>query len=80
MHGDVQRIVRLLRQHPNVKLALSGHLHLTERLEYSGVTYVCGGWWKGPHHGTPEGYLLVDLYDDGSVENRYVAYGWKARA
>ena len=85
VHGDAAKIIRLLHKHPNVKLALSGHLHLTERIEYSGVTYlcggaVCGGWWKGPHHGTPEGYLLVDLFDDGSVESRYVAYGWKARA
>jgi len=84
VHSDAQRIVRLLRQHPNVKLALSGHLHLTERIEYAGVTYlcsgaVCGGWWRGAHHGTPEGYMLVDLFDDGSVENRYVAYGWKPR-
>jgi len=84
VHSDAQRIVRLLRQHPNVKLALSGHLHLTERIEYAGVTYicggaVCGGWWRGPHHGTPEGCMLVDLFDDGSIENRYVPYGWKAR-
>jgi predicted phosphodiesterase len=84
VHSDAHQIVRLLRKHPNVKLALSGHLHLTERIEYNGVTYlcggaVCGGWWRGPNHGTLEGYQLVDLYDDGTVENRYVAYGWKAR-
>jgi 3',5'-cyclic AMP phosphodiesterase CpdA len=83
-HIDATRIVRLLKQHPNVKLAISGHLHMVERIEFAGVTYlcggaVCGGWWRGPHHGTPEGYLLVDLYEDGSVENRYVAYGWKAK-
>ncbi|MCE9544792.1 MAG: metallophosphoesterase [Planctomycetia bacterium] len=81
-HLDAQQIVRLFHKYPNVKLALSGHLHLTERLQYAGVNYiccgaVCGSWWKGPHHGTPEGYMLVDFYDDGSVENQYVAYGWK---
>jgi len=84
VHSDAKRIVNLLKQHPNVKLCLSGHLHLTERIEYGGVTYlcggaVCGGWWRGPHHGTPEGYMLVDLFEDGSVENRYTAYGWKAK-
>ena len=42
-HSDAQRIVRLLKQHPNVKAAISGHLHMTERIEYAGITYLCGG-------------------------------------
>jgi hypothetical protein len=28
----------------------------------------------------PEGYGIVDLYPDGTVENRYVTYGWQAKA
>lgn len=80
-HQDAKRIVDLFKRHANVKLCLSGHLHLTERIEYSGVTYVCGGavsgnWWKGTHHGTQEGYTIVDLYDDGSFVWQYVDYGW----
>jgi Icc protein len=30
----------LLREHPNVKLCLSGHLHLCDRCEIDGVTYI----------------------------------------
>ena len=39
---------------------------------------VCGSWWKGPRGNMPEGYALVDLYSDGSVERTYLGYGWKA--
>jgi len=80
-HQDAKRIVDLFKQHRNVKLCLSGHLHLTERIEYAGVTYicsgaVCGNWWKGAHIGTEEGYSIVDLYDDGTVDWQYNDYGW----
>jgi 3',5'-cyclic AMP phosphodiesterase CpdA len=84
-HQDAQRIVHLFKQHANVKLCLSGHLHLTERLQYAGVTYVCSGavsgnWWKGDHHGTEEGYSIVDLYDDGTFDWQYNDYGWTVPA
>jgi 3',5'-cyclic AMP phosphodiesterase CpdA len=84
-HQDAKRIVDLFKQHANVKLCLSGHLHLAERIEYAGVTYACSGavsgnWWKGQHHGTEEGYALVDLYNDGTFDWQYVDYGWKVEA
>ncbi len=83
IHLDSRRIKNLFARHPNVKVCLSGHLHLVERVEYNGVTYlcdgaVCGGWWDGPHQEWSEGYALVDLYDDGRVDRQYVTYGWKA--
>lgn len=84
-HQDAKRLVELFKQHRNVKLCLSGHLHLTERVEYAGVTYICSGavsgnWWKGDHHGTEEGYALVDLFDDGSFAWHYQDYGWTVPA
>ena len=84
MHIDARRITALFRQHPNVKLCLSGHIHLCDRVTYQGVTYVCGGavcgdWWKGDLDGTDEGYTVVDLYEDGAFDARYVGYGWKPR-
>lgn len=84
VHSDGKRIVDLFRQHPNVKLCLSGHLHLVERIEYGGVAYLCAGaisgnWWKGDHHHVDEGYALVDLYDDGTFDSQYVAYGWDVK-
>jgi hypothetical protein len=72
----------LFKQHTNVKACISGHIHLVDRVDYLGVTYMCGGavcgaWWKGSRFNECDpGYSLIDLYDDGSVERQYVAYGW----
>lgn len=84
VHTDAKQIVDLLKQHPNVKLCISGHLHLFERLEYSGVTYLCNGavsgyWWKGDHATTDEGYAVIDLYEDGSFDQQYISYGWQPK-
>ncbi|MEX2092204.1 MAG: hypothetical protein WD971_05980, partial [Pirellulales bacterium] len=73
----------LFAKHPNVKLCISGHLHLLDRVDYNGVTYLCNGavsgnWWGGRHKDCDEGYAVVDLYDDGTFEHEYVKYGWKA--
>ncbi len=83
VHIDSRRIKDLFLKHPNVKVCLSGHIHLVDRVEYLGVSYVCNGavcgaWWKGPYQECDAGYALVDLYNDGSFENRYVQFGWKA--
>ena len=82
MHIDARKIKDLFLKHPNVKLCLSGHLHLVDRVDYLGVTYlcngaVCGSWWKGAYQECDAGYALVDLYADGSFENQYINYGWK---
>ncbi|MCS6918590.1 MAG: metallophosphoesterase [Fimbriimonadales bacterium] len=79
MHIDARRIVELFHQHKNVKLCLSGHIHLLDRVVYNGVTYICdgavsGGWWRGNYHQTPPGWGLVDLYDDGSFDHEYRGY------
>lgn len=84
MHTDSAKIRALFAKHPNVKVCLSGHMHRLDRADFMGVTYLCNGavsgnWWKGAHYECNEGYALVDLYDDGTIENRYVQYGWQAR-
>jgi Icc protein len=83
MHSDHVRLKDLFADHPNVKLCLSGHTHLVDRVDYNGVSYLCNGavsgnWWKGRHKDCDEGYTLLDLYDDGSFDHQYVKYGWKA--
>jgi len=85
MHIDARKIKDLFKQHPHVKVAISGHIHLVDRVDYCGVTYFCngavsGGWWNGAYQECNPGYALVDLYDDGSFENQYVEFGWKAQA
>ena len=90
MHLDAGRLHKLFLQDQSrhgerggVKLCISGHLHLLDRCEFDGVTYlcngaVCGNWWKGRHQQCDEGYAVLDLFDDGTFERRYQTYGWKA--
>lgn len=80
MHIDARRLKELFRGHPNVRLCLSGHIHLRDRVEYDGVTYICdgavsGNWWRGPYQGCEPGYGLVDLRADGGFNYQYVTYG-----
>lgn len=79
MHSDARRIKDLFLKHPNVKLCLSGHIHLRDSLEYNGVTYacngaVCGNWWRGNYQETKPGYAIVDLWNDGTHKIEYVTY------
>ncbi|UHG89461.1 metallophosphoesterase family protein [Spirosoma oryzicola] len=78
--SNTPELLKLFYQYPNVKTALSGHMHLLDRVDYNGVTYlcngaVCGNWWKSDvYQQTKAGYALIDLYDDGSVERTYLHY------
>lgn len=79
MHTDTAKIIHLFYQYPNVKLCLSGHIHLRDKVVYNNVTYLCNGavsgaWWKGQKRETAPGYGLIDLYADGSFEERYINY------
>jgi Icc protein len=79
MHTDTSKIIELFYKHPNVKLCLSGHIHLREKLVYNNVTYLCNGavsgaWWEGNRRETAPGYGLIDLYADGSFDESYVNY------
>ncbi|MBN2376409.1 MAG: metallophosphoesterase [Sedimentisphaerales bacterium] len=81
MHIDSRRLKDLFLKNKSLKLCISGHLHMLERVVYENLTYicdgaVCSGWWKGKFQGTNEGYGLFDLYDDGSFEHHYTTYGW----
>jgi 3',5'-cyclic-AMP phosphodiesterase len=82
MHLDARRIKDLFNRYPNVKLCVSGHIHLVDRVNYCGVTYTCrgavsAGWWGGDFQETTFGYSLIDLYNDGTFYTRYTPYGWK---
>ncbi|MEM1063001.1 MAG: metallophosphoesterase, partial [Planctomycetota bacterium] len=82
--ADSYDLSRLFTKY-GVKLALSGHLHLRDRVEIGGVTYinggaVCGKWWAGPNQGVEEGFGVVDLYPDGRFAYRYADSGWDVPA
>jgi 3',5'-cyclic AMP phosphodiesterase CpdA len=78
-HIDARRLKDLFRRHPNVKVCLSGHVHLADDVTYLGVRYLCngavsGGWWKGDYQEFAPAYAVVDFFEDGTVENRLVHY------
>jgi 3',5'-cyclic AMP phosphodiesterase CpdA len=80
MHIDARRIKDLLALHENVRLCLSGHSHLQDRVEYLGVTYLCNGavsgaWWQGAYQEFGPAYALIDLYPDGSFDAAMVRVG-----
>jgi hypothetical protein len=83
MHRDARELLDLFDQY-NVRVLASGHIHLVDRCDYRGHTFlcngaVCGDWWAGPRQQFPEGYAVLDLYPDGTFENRYVTFGWDAK-
>ena len=85
MHIDARRIKDLFAKIPTVVACVSGHIHLVDRMNFQGVRYFgngsgCGAWWGGPYQDVAPGYGLVDLFSDGTIENKYVEYGWKAVA
>jgi len=78
MHVDSRQLIELFAKYSNVKLCLSGHTHLYERLEFRGVTYINNGalsgqWWRGDFFGTSPGYGLIDLYPDGRFQAEYIS-------
>ena len=82
MHIDARKIKDLFYKHKNVKICLSGHIHLQDQAEYLGVKYlcngaVCGAWWGGNNQEFPPAYAIVDLYDDGSTESEFIPYKWQ---
>ena len=67
----------------NVRAFLSGHLHLVERLDLLGHTFICSGsvsshQWNGPRMATPEGFGVFDCHPNGAFDFNYHPYGWKA--
>ncbi len=80
--ADAKKLRELFEAH-NVKLVLQGHVHIRERFDYNGVTYitsgaVSGSWWNGPRFGHPEGYAVVEIDGDGFTWT-YHTFGWVAK-
>jgi 3',5'-cyclic AMP phosphodiesterase CpdA len=71
MHTDFLTLKNLFLQYPNIKVCISGHIHMQDELNYMGVKYycngaVCGNWWKGSFNDFAPGYAVIELFDDGS--------------
>lgn len=79
MHTDFMVLKKLFLQFPNIKLCLSGHIHLQDQLTYLGITYycngaICGNWWKGPFQEFAPAYALMELHDDGTFNRTIINY------
>ncbi|MBX3257823.1 MAG: metallophosphoesterase [Chitinophagaceae bacterium] len=89
-HSDNKKLKDLFYQHRDkVRVVLSGHNHLYDKVLYNNVWYCCNGamsgfWWgkgdkesAGPGYylETPPGYAILKLYADGSVTNEYYPHG-----
>ena len=78
MVSEVEKLKELLLRHPRVKLALSGHMHQVDRVDYQGIAYICGGavsgnWWDaGKYIGFGPAYVMVDLFADGAFHHEVV--------
>lgn len=81
MTKDIGEMFKIFEKHPHVKLALCGHEHMIDRIDYKGVTYMCGGavcgnWWKGVYNGFAPGYRMLELHEDGAFETKMHFWGW----
>ncbi|MGI9301682.1 MAG: metallophosphoesterase family protein [Gammaproteobacteria bacterium] len=78
--GNNVEVLQAFARHRLV-LVLQGHLHVNELLRWRHTTFItggaiCGRWWRGPNHGTEEGFGVVTLRGD-QAGWRYVDYGWE---
>jgi hypothetical protein len=79
MHTDFLTLKKMFLNYPNIKVCLSGHIHLQDELDYLGVKYYCNGavsgnWWKGAFQEFSPAYAVVELYDDGTSKRTMVEY------
>jgi len=82
MTKNLSTLQEIFRANRHVKLALSGHTHQVDRVEFEGVTYLCGGavsgnWWAGPIGLFNPGYRILDLHEDGTFAEKFMDWGWK---
>jgi Icc protein len=79
LHVDNRRIKSLFKKYKNIKVCLSGHIHLQDEVEYVGIKYFCNGavsgnWWSGAFQEFEPAYALFDFYDDGTVARQMIEY------
>ncbi len=79
MHTDFIALKKLFLQYPNIRVCLSGHIHLQDELDYLGIKYYCNGavsgnWWKGAFHEFAPAYAVFELYKDGTSSRQMQDY------
>jgi 3',5'-cyclic AMP phosphodiesterase CpdA len=79
MHTDFISLKKIFIQHPNIRVCISGHIHLQDEIDYLGIKYycngaVCGNWWKGAFQEFAPGYAVMEFYDDGTSKRTMFSY------
>lgn len=84
-HLDIMKFIDVFNRNKQVKVCLSGHIHLLDRVRYNDVHYLCNGavsgfWWepgddgKSSYKQTGPGYSILHLYADGSFDHEYIHF------
>jgi len=76
MHSDFLSLKKIFINYPNIKVCISGHIHLQDELNYLGIKYYCNGavsgnWWKGSFQEFAPAYAMLEFYADGTSK-RYM--------
>ena len=79
MHNDFFVLKKIFINYPNIKICISGHIHLQDEVDYLGIRYYCdgaisGNWWKGPFQEFAPAYAVIELYEDGSSKRTMMNY------
>ena len=79
MHSDFLILKNIFKNYQNIKVCISGHIHLQDSVEYLGIKYycngaVCGNWWHGAYQDFAPAYAVMELYDDGSCKRKIIEY------
>jgi hypothetical protein len=79
LHVDARRLIDLFKQFTNIRCCLSGHIHMQDKVEFSGIDYYCNGavsgnWWNGAFKGFAPAYAIFDFHKDGSVKRTMINY------
>ena len=78
---NARPLIEAFQSNGNIKAALSGHTHMVDRCDFKGTSYicagaVCGNWWNGANDGFPPAYTQIDLFSDGTFQNKLIE--WEA--
>jgi 3',5'-cyclic-AMP phosphodiesterase len=79
MHTDFLTLKKLFANYSNIKVCISGHIHLQDEVNYLGIKYYCNGaisgnWWKGSFQEFAPAYAVMELFDDGSSKRTMMKY------
>ncbi len=79
MHTDFMALKKIFLEYPNIKVCLSGHIHLQDELNYLGIKYYCNGavsgnWWNGSFQEFAPAYAVIELYEDGTSSRKMIEY------